>query len=268
MRKGVFLHTGLALLWLLVGSCASTPDGHSDPEDPLESYNRKVHRFNQVIDDAVMRPIAKGYRAVTPEPLDRGITNFFNNLWDISSAVNNLLQFKLARAGSDVGRLAMNSTIGLFGFFDVATNIGFPSYKEDFGQTFGYWGDDASPYLVLPFLGPSTLRDIIGLGGDILVNPLIYLDNACASVGLTLFDIVDTRSDLLSTRELMEEAALDPYVFVRDAYLQRRCDKIFDGRCPPAPEEEDMEVDEAVDDDLAAEDQSPATTRVSHARAP
>lgn len=254
MHKGILLNIGLIVLLLLIGGCASTPDGYSDPRDPLEAYNRKVHGFNQAIDKAILKPLAKGYKVVTPEPLDHGITNFFNNLADISSAVNNLLQFKLSRAGSDVGRLAMNTTIGIFGLFDVATNMGFPSYKEDFGQTFGYWGDDSSPYLVLPFLGPSTVRDALGLGGEILVNPLVYLDNDYVYAGATVLDFVDTRADLLGAGEILEEAALDPYLFIRDAYLQRRRHKIFDGHPPPDPEEEEFLTDEADEvDERSAE---------------
>ncbi len=249
-------NTGLILLLILLGGCASVPDQPADPSDPLESYNRKVHRFNQIFDDMILKPVAKGYKAIVPEPIDRGITNFFNNIADISSALNNLLQFKLSRAGSDVARLTVNTTIGILGFFDVATNLGLPSYKEDFGQTFGYWGDDSSPYLVLPFLGPSTVRDAVGLGGTIMTNPFLYLNNDPVYWGLSAFDTVDTRADLLSAGKLLEEAALDPYIFIRNAYLQRRRNKIFDGSPPPNPEEEDIWTDEsdtdAVDDDSEA----------------
>jgi len=243
MLKGRFLKAGSLMLAVLVGGCASIPDEYADPRDPLESYNRKMHSFNQAFDNAISKPIAKGYKAITPEPIDHGITNFFNNLADVTSLVNNLLQGKLSRAGSDVGRLAMNTTVGLLGFFDVATNVGFPSYKEDFGQTLGYWGADSSPYLVLPFLGPSTLRDTIGLGGGVAANPLVFIDNMDLYGGLTALDVVNTRADLLTTGEFLEEAAIDPYVFTRDAYLQRRRYKIFDGSPPPTPEEADIWID-------------------------
>jgi phospholipid-binding lipoprotein MlaA len=235
---------GLALLLALLTGCASVPGEYRDPRDPLESYNRGMFKFNRDVDEAFLKPVAKGYKAVAPEPIDRGITNFFNNIADVTSAVNNLLQFKLARAGSDVGRLAVNTTVGLLGFFDVATNMGLPSYKEDFGQTLGYWGGEPSPYLVLPFLGPSTLRDTIGLGGDIVTNPLFSLKEGRVYWGLVGLDFIDTRADLLTAGEILEEAAIDPYTFVRDAYLQRRRSQIFDGNPPPDPDAEDIWADE------------------------
>jgi len=242
---------GLLLLLVLIGGCTSVPDEYADPRDPLESYNRAMYKFNRVVDDAIMKPVAKGYKAIMPEPVDHGITNFFNNLADVTSAVNNLFQFKLARAGSDLRRLTVNTAIGVLGIFDVATNMGLPSYKEDFGQTFGYWGDDSSPYLVLPFLGPSTIRDTIGLGGDIAANPLFHIDNRPVTLGLTAVDITDTRADLLTAGDILEEAAIDPYAFTRDAYLQHRRNKIFDGN---PPEEEDDWEDESGEAEAAADD--------------
>ena len=237
----------LLLLLALVGGCASVPGEYRDPRDPLESYNRGMYRFNRAVDHAVLKPIAKGYKAIAPAPVDRGITNFFNNIADVTSAVNNLLQFKLSRAGSDVGRLAVNTTVGILGFFDVATNMGLPSYKEDFGQTLGYWGGEPSPYLILPLLGPSTLRDTIGLGGDVLTSPLFNLSENRVLWGLVAVDVVDTRADLLTAGTILEEAALDPYLFIRDAYLQRRRDQIFDGHPPPDPEAEDIWADESAE---------------------
>jgi phospholipid-binding lipoprotein MlaA len=242
-----YRNVGLILLLGLVGGCASVPDEYRDPRDPLESYNRGMYKFNQAVDDAVMKPVAKGYKAITPDPLDRGITNVFNNIADVTSAVNNLLQFKLSRAGSDVGRLVVNTTVGLLGFFDVATNMGLPSYKEDMGQTFGYWGDVSSPYLVLPLLGPSTLRDSIGLVGDAVTSPLFNLEKNRVYWGLIALNVVDTRADLLTAGKILEEAAVDPYVFLRDAYLQRRRDQIFDGNPPPDPDAEDIWDEDSAD---------------------
>lgn len=237
--------TGLLLL-ALVSGCASVPDEYRDPRDPLESYNRGMFKFNRAVDNAITKPIAKGYKAITPDPLDRGITNFFNNIADVTSAVNNLLQFKLSRAGSDVGRLVVNTTVGILGFFDVATNMGLPSYKEDMGQTFGYWGDTTSPYLMLPLLGPSTLRDTVGLVGDVFTSPLFNLEKNRVYWGLIALNVVDTRADLLTAGQILEEAAVDPYIFLRDAYLQRRRNQIFDGNPPPDPEAEDIfDIDSA-----------------------
>jgi len=238
--------TGLLLLLALVSGCASVPDEYRDPRDPLESYNRGMHKFNRAVDNAITKPVAKGYKAITPDPLDRGITNFFNNIADVTSAVNNLLQFKLSRAGSDVGRLVVNTTVGILGFFDVATNMGLPSYKEDMGQTFGYWGDTTSPYLVLPLLGPSTLRDTVGLVGDVFTSPLFNVEKNRVYWGLIALNVVDTRADLLTAGQILEEAAVDPYIFLRDAYLQRRRNQIFDGNPPPDPEAEDIfDIDSA-----------------------
>ncbi len=223
----------------LVG-CASIPEDQRDPRDPLEAYNRGVHKFNTVVDDALFKPIAKGYKAITPEPVDRGVTNFFNNIADVNSAVNNLFQFKLSRFGSDLGRIAINSTVGILGFVDVATNMGLPSYKEDFGQTFGYWGDVDSPYLVVPVFGPSTVRDSVGRVGDSLVDPFFSVEKDRIYWGFVALRVIDQRADLLTAGKILEEAAVDPYSFVRDAFLQRRRSQIFDGNPPPDPYEQDI----------------------------
>jgi len=238
-RKG-FPGIGFLALALLVSGCASVPDEQRDPRDPLEGYNRKVFKFNKALDDVVFKPVAKGYKAITPEPVDRGVTNFFNNIADVNSAVNNLFQFKLSRFGSDLGRVAVNSTVGILGFFDVASNMGLPSYKEDFGQTFGYWGDHDSPYLVLPFFGPSTLRDSVGMVGDILVDPFVSVNKNQIYWGFVTLRVIDQRADLLTAGKILEEAAVDPYSFLRDAYLQRRRSQIFDGNPPPDPNEVDI----------------------------
>jgi len=235
LGPGVFL---AALV--LIGGCASTPDEFRDPRDPLEPYNRAAYRFTTDFDNAFLKPIAKGYKYVTPEPVDRGITNFFNNIDDVTSAVNNLLQFKLSRFGSDVGRVVVNSTVGLLGFLDVATNMGLPSYKEDFGQTLGYWGFGPGPYFVIPILGPSTIRDAIGLAGDIYVDPFFSVNKNEIYWGAVAVRLIDRRADLLKATDLLDEAALDPYSFTRDAYLQRRRAKVYDGNPPP-----ETEADEA-----------------------
>lgn len=225
----------ILILAMLAAGCTSVPAEYRDPSDPLEGYNRGMHQFNTDFDNAFLKPVAKAYQAVTPEPVDRGVTNFFNNIADVTSAVNNLLQFKLSRFGSDVGRVAVNSTVGIAGLFDVATNVGLPSYKEDFGQTLGYWGAYESPYLVLPLIGPSTVRDTVGFAGDTFIDPFFSLNKNEIYWGFVTLRVVDRRADLLTASKILEEAALDPYAFTRDAFLQRRRSQIFDGNPPPEP---------------------------------
>lgn len=245
MTRSILLSLGTSLVFV-IGGCASIPEDQRDPQDPLESYNRAMFDFNMKVDDAFMKPIAKGYKAIVPKPVDQGVTNFFNNINDIDSAINNLLQFKVSRFGTDVGRVVVNTTVGIGGLIDVASNMGLPSYKEDFGQTFGYWGDVDSPYLVLPLLGPSTLRDTVGLPGDIAANPFFHIwnTNKTANWGMIALDVIDTRADLLSATDVMESAAIDRYAFVRDAYLQKRRYAIFDGNPPPDSREPDIWAEE------------------------
>ena len=219
-------------LVLAVGSsgCATGPD--KDPRDPLEPLNRAVYGFNDVVDRSVVRPLARGYNAVTPAPVNRGVTNFFNNLDDVRSALNNLLQFKVGRAFSTVGRVVVNSTVGVLGFIDVASNMDLPRYEEDFGQTLGVWGLGSGPYIVLPFLGASNGRDSVGLVVDWFTDPILLVEDDAVRWGLRGLDVVDTRADLLNASRVLEQAALDPYAFVRDAFLQRREDQIYDGNPP------------------------------------
>ncbi|MBU0500164.1 MAG: VacJ family lipoprotein [Gammaproteobacteria bacterium] len=225
----------VGLLAILAG-CAT--NGERDPRDPWEGYNRGMYNFNDKLDRAILKPLAKGYQAITPDPVDRGVTNFFSNLADVNSAVNNILQFKLARASSDVWRVIINSTIGLFGVVDVASKLHLDKYGEDFGQTFGYWGVGPGPYFVWPLLGPSTVRDSVGMVGDWYMDPVNYVDPDALRYGLKGLRIIDKRADLLSASNVLEEAALDPYAFVRDAYLQKREDQVEDGASDePAPGE-------------------------------
>ncbi|MBK1642166.1 ABC transporter [Chromatium okenii] len=228
---------------LIISGCATVSKRPPDPRDPLEPFNRALFRFNTDFDNAFLKPLAKGYRAVTPEPLDRSISNFFYNLADVTSAVNNLLQFKMSRAGSDVGRVVINSTVGALGLFDVATNLGLPSYKEDFGQTLGYWGLGSGAYVVLPILGPSSVRDTVGWAGDIMTDPLTQIKNEPLHAGLLGTQIIDRRADYLAAGEIMDDAAIDTYSFWRDTYLQRRLSLVHDGN-PPAVEGKDDFWDE------------------------
>jgi phospholipid-binding lipoprotein MlaA len=253
---------GLALSALLVGGCASDPHRVADPRDPLEPFNRAVFRFNTDFDKAFMRPLARGYKAITPEPVDRGITNFFNNIDDFTSFVNNVLQFKMSRAGSDLGRIFMNSTVGILGFYDVATNAGLPSYKEDFGQTLGYWGLAPGAYFMLPIFGPSTIRDNIGFAGDIVTDPFFSIQTGNIYWGFVALRMVDFRADRLGAGQILEDAALDPYVFLRDAYLQRRENLVYDGNPPETEDQADIwaDVDFKKDGATAPAGQPPGAT--------
>jgi phospholipid-binding lipoprotein MlaA len=222
-----------------IGGCAALP-GPPDPQDPWEGFNRRVFSFNQTVDGAIIKPLAEIYQMVLPDPVDRAISNFFNNLNDVVVIANDLAQLKLEQAVADLGRLVMNTTFGLGGVFDVATPYGLAKHDEDFGQTLGYWGLEPGPYLVLPLIGPSNVRDTVGFAGDITVSP-VFTDDVSVRNSLLSVRLVDLRADLLSTTRIVETAALDEYVFVRDAYLQRRRFQVYDGSPPALPLEEDFE---------------------------
>ncbi|MCG7941620.1 MAG: VacJ family lipoprotein [Candidatus Thiodiazotropha taylori] len=233
----------ILLILLFLSGCSSFQSRH--PADPLESFNRKSDQFNQDFDRAVAKPVAEGYRYVTPSVIDLGVTNFFRNLADIPSAANNLLQLKPGRALSDLGRVCINSTLGIFGLFDVASDMGIPSYKEDMGQTLGYWGMGDTPYIVVPFLGPTTLRDLLGRVGDTLINPISYPSQS-AYLTLSTLQLVDIRADLLEAGNVLDEAAVDRYAFLREFYLQQRQTAIKDG---PNHMDDDELFDESLFED-------------------
>lgn len=237
-----------ASLALMLVGCASVPEGYRDPRDPWESYNRAVTRFNDDFDRDIYRPVARGYKKVTPRFVDVGVTNFFGNQLDVMSAINNLLQLKLGPAASDLGRVAVNSTIGLLGVIDVASDLDMPKHREDFGQTLGYWNVGPGPYLVWPILGPKTVRDSFGLVADWYSTPVAYMDPFELRMGMAVLYAVDTRADLLGASDVLEEAALDPYEFTRDAYLQKRLNDIHDGE--PPREEQTPSMEEEMFRDL------------------
>lgn len=224
---------GLILFINITTGCATLAD-ETDPKDPFESYNRAVYEFNQDFDRAIAKPVAQTYKDVLPDWMDKGITNFFSNLNDVIVLANDLLQFKLKQAASDTARIAFNTTAGLFGFIDVASHMDLPRHKEDFGQTLGYWGVPSGPYFVLPFLGPSTIRDTAGLGVDYTyIDPVVnHVDHLRIRNGLFLVNFIDTRADFLNASRLLKGAALDPYVYTREAYLQRRRYYVYDGDPP------------------------------------
>ena len=224
-----------AVSLLLLGGCAST----GNPRDPLEPINRAVYTFNDGADHLLIKPAAEFYRVTVPDFMRTGVSNFFSNINDVIVALNSLLQGKLTQAGSDVSRLIVNSTVGVLGLFDVATEIGLEKHNEDFGQTLGFWGIGDGPYLVLPLLGPSNARDAVGWFGDYYAWPNSYLEPDRHRNILIAVRFVTARADLLEASRILETAALDPYEFVRDAYLQRRRNLVYDGK--PPPDEDDIE---------------------------
>lgn len=221
---------------LVLGGCATNAE-FADPRDPLEPFNRAMYSLNDMLDRAFFKPLAQGYQLIVPGPVDKGVTNFFNNLEDVTTAVNNLLQLKVGRAVNDLGRVVVNSTLGIGGLFDVASNMDLPRHDEDFGQTLGTWGVASGPYLVLPVIGPTTGRDAVGVVVDWFTDPVTYVQDDTVRWSLRGLDFVDTRADLLSASKVVDQAALDPYAFVRDAYLQRRQNAVYDGN-PPETEED------------------------------
>ncbi len=212
----------------LLGGCATS----GNVRDPVEGFNRAMFAFNDGIDKAIIKPVAQGYEAALPSPVRTGVSNFFGNIDDIFIAANNLLQGKVPEALSDVGRVLINSTVGLLGVIDVASEAGLEKHDEDFGQTFGRWGVGDGAYLVLPLFGPRTLRDTFGLVLDVKADPVSQLSDVSPRNTLTVTRGIDERARLLSTDKIVEEAALDRYSYIRDAYLQRRRSKIFDGNPP------------------------------------
>lgn len=238
----------------LFNGCA-TVNGPTDPRDPLERYNRAMYQFNESLDKNVIKPVAKAYVAVVPSFVNKGITHFFSNLDDVTVLANDLLQFKLVQASSDAMRILINSTFGLFGLFDVASPIGLKKHREDFGQTLGYWGVNSGAYLVLPFFGPSSLRDGMGLYVDYSqFDPTLnFVDDTATRNTMFTIDVIDNRADLLSASRLVQEAALDPYIFIREAYLQRRQSLVYDGN-PPMEEFDDFDEFDDFEDELKTED--------------
>ena len=235
---------------LILFSCFISAE--ENPKDPYEGFNRGVYTFNDTIDGAILKPIAKGYNYVTPDVAKKGINNFYNNITDFITAVNSFLQLDIEQAMEDTGRVVVNTTIGMFGFIDVAsTNVN--NYtdrnKQDFGTTLARYGWRDSAYLVLPFFGPSTFRDGTGIAVDgLFINPIGYIDNVALRNGLYAGWIINTRAQLLDATNLMDDAAIDPYAFQRDSWLQMR-DNQINGK-------EQINYNEYLDDFLTEDDAS------------
>ncbi|MEN3109914.1 VacJ family lipoprotein [Uliginosibacterium paludis] len=218
-----------SLLLLTLSGCATTA---TNPADPWESVNRKVYAVNDSLDRYALRPVAQGYKTVVPLPLRTNVSNFFGNIEDVWTGLNNLLQGKPREGASDFGRVAINSTIGILGLFDVATDIGLEKHEEDLGQTLGVWGMGPGPYVMLPLLGPSTVRDAGGSVPRYLLDPSSEISRIPLRNSVTALKLVNARAQLIGADSALDEAALDRYGYLRDFYLKSRQSQIFDGHPP------------------------------------
>lgn len=222
---------------LLLAGCATGPN--ANPKDPLEPMNRSISRFNDVLDDNVLKPAATGYKENVPDLVQTGVRNVFNNLSDIWSTVNNGLQLKGRDTAESFARVVVNTTVGIYGLFDVASYLNLERHPEDFGQTLGYWGMPSGPYVVLPLFGPSSVRDgVSSLGIDMPNDPVKQIDHVPTRNATTVVRLVNKRASLLKASDMLEEASLDKYAFTRDAYFQYRRSQIYDGN-PPDEDEPD-----------------------------
>ena len=231
---------------MLLAGCASIPGDKPDPRDPWERFNRASFKFNDSLDRAIARPIAKAYVKVTPRVVRTGISNALSNLTTVSTVINDTLQGKFGQAGRDSARFLLNSTLGLGGLFDPATSAGLENNDEDFGQTLGKWGVKSGPYLMLPFLGPSTMRDTFARGVDQFTYPVNYLEDDSTRYIIRAVDFLDLRAGLLDLDAQLERS-YDRYAFVRNAWLQRREYQVKDGNV----EDISLELEEEFEDDPA-----------------
>ncbi|MCE0734187.1 VacJ family lipoprotein [Halomonas sp. G15] len=242
----------LAATAMLAG-CASGGgvDREPNPQDPWEGFNRKVFAFNDVLDRYALKPVARGYRFITPDPVETGVGNFFSNLGEPRTVLNSLLQGKVRNASIATSRFIINTTVGVAGLWDVASRMEITGQEEDFGQTLGAWGWEESRYLVLPLLGPSTLRDTGGLPADMYSYPTTYIDDDETRLGLTALRVIDTRAGLLDQEALIQG---DRYSFIRDAWLQQRRFEVSDGELGDDPfASDEFDFDDADFDDAFAD---------------
>ncbi len=214
-------------LGMLLTACAT-----AQRPDPLEPMNRSVFAFNEAVDVAVIKPVATVWHDLLPQPLRRGISNFFGNFGDLWSATNLVLQGRLGDGVSDLGRFGTNTVFGVLGFFDIASELGLEKHGEDLGQTLGVWGVPQGAYIIWPLLGPSTLRDSLDIPGSIAFSPATLVTPTSASLGVTSVRFFNLRAELLQATNLLDTIALDKYSFTRDAYLQRRRSLVFNGNPP------------------------------------
>ena len=240
---------GIGLLSLII----STGVMAEENPDPWVKTNQKVLSFNLGLDDYVLKPVATAYRDYAPQVVNDGISNFFSNLGEINVAFNNVLQFKFKDSAIDVSRFLINTTAGVGGFIEVAGRFGLEKHNEDFGQTLGYWGVGSGPYVMLPFFGPSTVRDTISMIPDFALSPLTYISNPAVSIPVNVVDTVDVRADLLP----LDEAIIgDRYIFIRDAFLQSRRFEVLDGNVPDEFDDfgDEFDDEEFDDEDFEEED--------------
>jgi phospholipid-binding lipoprotein MlaA len=261
MLKEGFARVALAVIFATALSACVTlpPNSQRSPQDPWESWNRGVYKFNDKLDRAVAKPVARAYVKVVPQPIRTGVTNFFANLETPTVMVNDALQGKFVAAANDLGRFALNTTLGLAGILDPASSAGLQRNNEDFGQTLGKWGVHSGPFVELPLLGPSDLRDGPARLVDTYTNPRQYIKNTWIKYGLYLPDLTDRRAALLPLDETLQHT-YDPYAFVRDAYLQRRAYLVSDGKVTEEPLMEDPGADDpgAVPPDTSSKRDSAA----------
>ncbi len=239
---------------------------NANPRDPWEPFNRSVSNFNEGLDQAVIKPVATGYQNVTPKIMRTGVNNFFGNISDVWSLVNNVLQLKPAESVETLFRVGVNTTIGLLGLIDVASDLKLEKHTEDFGQTLGFWGMPTGPYVVLPLFGPSTLRDSVALPVDAKGNLVNSLNDVALRNSLITLRLVDLRASLLSAGRLLDAAALDKYSFTRDAYLQRRRGQIFGPRTDVILDEERYDLPaspDAASPELKSDDALPSGTKIT-----
>jgi phospholipid-binding lipoprotein MlaA len=220
----------------LLGGCATT--GPTSPADPFEPWNRAMYDVHQVVDGKIVKPVAQAYVDYTPKPIQQTITNFFGNIEDVFSAITSLMSGKLDRAGNDMGRVIVNTLFGIGGLIDVASDGGIPKGDWDFGLAFGTWGFQQGPYLFVPLIGPTTVRDGTGLAIRGYLAPLNYISDVPARNVLYGIGALDLRAQALSTESMIDQAALDRYTFIRRAYLQRRQYLLYEGKVPPEKEEQ------------------------------
>lgn len=238
----------LLLAMFLLASCAGCATGpNANPADPIEPMNRVVYKFNDAVDGAVLKPVATGYKAVVPSPIRTGVSNFFSNLGDVWSLVNQILQFEFSYAGQTAARLGLNTFLGLGGILDIATEAGLQPPKADLGQTLGKWGVPSGPYVMLPILGPSSIRDGAGAITATYYDPVNSVPDTATRNVVTVTRLVDVRTRLLGATDAVDAIALDKYTFIRDVYLKRRQNQI--------------KPDKVLDDDIDYSSEDPSSTK-------